>query len=65
MAIEFSCLKIETTFQNDAFNFASQGSCVLQYHENLKMLSLSFKKLKERIYFNDTQSHIEFSHQVL
>ena len=64
MLIEFNCNYIKKSFKNDANNFAGKGICNMNFEEKINLMNLSFKKSKEKIYFDNLQNYVEFDHSV-
>ena len=64
MILVFNCTKIKTSFKNDALNFAGAGSCRMEVENEGNIIILNFNKFKEMIYFDQTQSSIDLTHQV-
>ena len=64
MIIEFECSKIKTSFKSDFQNFATNGSCKINFNINENMVELNLKKYKEKIFFDDKDTYLEISHAV-
>jgi hypothetical protein len=64
MLVEFDCGKIKTSSKNDVQNFAVSGFGKVRFKEDTSLIELYFKKVKEKIYFDEKPSFSEIYHPV-
>jgi|LakMenE01Jun11ns_1017448.scaffolds.fasta_scaffold9841592_1 hypothetical protein len=62
----FNCSKIQSSFKYDELNFPNSGVCKIIFDEVERSLEISFKKQKEKIFFDQNANEVLFfSHKVL